>query len=40
MRELLGIGTVSVPEEIDRQQLAASTMVVSAIFNLDEAQRK
>ncbi len=38
--ELLGIGTVSVPEEIDRQQLAASTMVVSAIFNLDEAQRK
>lgn len=38
--ELLSIGTVPPPPEIDRKSLAAATMVVSAIFNLDEAQRK
>jgi len=38
--ELLSIGTAPPPEDLDRQTLAASTMVVSAIFNLDEAQRK
>lgn len=40
MNELLSIGTVPTNPTVDRQELAAATMVVSAIFNLDETQRK
>lgn len=38
--ELLSIGTIPYSPTVDKEQLAAATMVVSAIFNLDEAQRK
>lgn len=37
---LLSVGASPVNEAVDRVHLAAATVVVSAIFNLDEAQRK
>ncbi|MEL7160285.1 MAG: DUF1553 domain-containing protein, partial [Bacteroidota bacterium] len=40
VQELLTVGSTPVPSDLDSTHLAAATVAITAIFNLDEAQRK